>query len=164
MLFPKAAPILIRTAVLLFPNLIALDYQGPVEVLGFLDPNFPGAASLPVQPQANIELTYVAPSLAPVHPIAGPLVVPDMSYEGALASGVQFDAILVPGGVLCLYLTLNTDFKSIRASRSRFQAEQRSRYCQRFHQSSSTRYSSQPERLFPKHLHGCMDPGRLWHS
>ena len=49
MLILKASPIHLRVSVLLFPRVISLDYQGPHEILGFLDANTPAATSLPIE-------------------------------------------------------------------------------------------------------------------
>ena len=103
MLFAKAAPILLRVAVLIFPNLVSLDVQGPIEFLGFVDPKHPAAGNLPIQPKYQLEFHYVAPTFASVKPVAGPSIVPNTTYQLALWRKQQFDVVFVPGGLLHYY-------------------------------------------------------------
>ncbi len=93
----------LKLAVCLFPKVTALDYQGPMELLGFLskesiDQQFPQAA-----PPYAIEPTYLAYTKDPVGPSTGPRFLADTTYEDAI-NGEQYDIILVPGG---------TDFRII---------------------------------------------------
>ncbi|KAJ8515492.1 hypothetical protein ONZ45_g7104 [Pleurotus djamor] len=90
----------LRLAVCLFPGVTCLDYQGPIELLGFLFPenqaimkeHFPDL-SFPV----SIDATYLSHTLDKVKPMAGPTLVPDRTYE-SVKDEEQFDLILIPGG------------------------------------------------------------------
>ena len=96
-----STPQVLRLAVCLFPQVTALDYQGPIELLSFLstenitqykDTYFAKTGL----PKYAIEATYLAENLDPVKPLSGPLVNPDRTFEDAKDD--QFDIVLVPGG------------------------------------------------------------------
>ena len=87
----------LNLAVCLFPNVTALDYQGPVELFGFLSKSVQQLKYIPDSP-VNIGITYVAYTKDPVVPQSGPRIVPDTTYEDAI-HGEQFDIIFVPGGM-----------------------------------------------------------------
>jgi hypothetical protein len=89
-------PLTLRLAVCLFPEVTALDYAGPVELLSFISSKNLQSPMSPFQtpPSHVIETTYLAYTLDPVEPSSGPLLVPSMTYD----TEEQFDIILVPGG------------------------------------------------------------------
>ncbi|KII87073.1 hypothetical protein PLICRDRAFT_176870 [Plicaturopsis crispa FD-325 SS-3] len=98
-------PTPLRLAICLYPGVTVLDYQGPVELLGALDPTImsgPYGMTLFGKnlPKYTIENTYFSHSLDPVKPLSGAQMIPSRTYSDALASGEQFDLILVPGGML----------------------------------------------------------------
>lgn len=73
----------------------ALDYQGPVELLGFVSPidrlGISGACPY------LIDITYFSHTLDPVKLSRGPRVLPTMTYDN-VKSDEQFDIIFIPGG------------------------------------------------------------------
>ncbi len=85
-------------AVCLYNGATSLDYQGPVELLGLrstsirkLFPDILGAN----ETNCAIDATYLANTLDPIVPLAGPKLLPDQTYDDAKE---QFDIILIPGG------------------------------------------------------------------
>ncbi|KZP22349.1 class I glutamine amidotransferase-like protein [Athelia psychrophila] len=90
-------PTLLRLAVCLFPAVTALDYQGPMEMLGFLSPQNleKSVGEFPTEPSYSIEADYLSHTMDPVAPMSGPHVVPTGSYS---TTEKQYDIILVPGG------------------------------------------------------------------
>ncbi|KAK0482541.1 class I glutamine amidotransferase-like protein [Armillaria novae-zelandiae] len=85
-------------AVCLYNGATLLDFQGPVELLGFrstairkLFPDILGAN----ESNCAIDATYLANTLDPVVPLSGPKLLPDQTYDDAKE---QFDIILIPGG------------------------------------------------------------------
>lgn len=92
----------LNLAILLFPGVEALDYQGPVSLLGFISTD--SEIQLPQMPEYRFTITYLAPSQDPVKPVSGPLVHPDKTYDDILVDlengeDVPLDALLVPGGL-----------------------------------------------------------------
>ncbi|KII87074.1 hypothetical protein PLICRDRAFT_112887 [Plicaturopsis crispa FD-325 SS-3] len=97
-------PTPLRLAVCLYPVVTVLDYQGPVELFGGIDPTVlsgPYGTLLFGEnlPKYSIEITYFSHSLDPVKPLSGAPMIPSKTYSDALASGEQFDLVLVPGGL-----------------------------------------------------------------
>ncbi|KAF7425988.1 hypothetical protein PC9H_008350 [Pleurotus ostreatus] len=90
-----SSPTTLRLAVCLFDQVTALDYQGPIEILGFLDPNNV-KPDVPT-PSYLLEITYLARTLEPIKATAGPRALADRTYD-EVGDGEQFDLILVPGG------------------------------------------------------------------
>ncbi|KAI4518404.1 class I glutamine amidotransferase-like protein [Schizophyllum commune Loenen D] len=91
----------LSVAVCLYPNLTALDYQGPIEFLAALSAK---AKPFMFKEQADALPTlgpfvYLSHTLEPVAPgfsgEAGPRMTPDKTYGEAKE---QFDILLVPGG------------------------------------------------------------------
>ena len=87
-----------RMAVCLYNGAASLDYQGPVELLGFrstsirkLFPDILGAN----ETNCAIDATYLANTLDPIAPLSGPKLLADQTYDDAKE---QFDIILIPGG------------------------------------------------------------------
>jgi len=88
----------LRLAVCLFPGVTALDYQGPMELLGFISPKNLNGSRNDIFPEPllySIDATYLSHDLEPVEPTSGPQVLPNLSYGAAVS---QYDIILVPGG------------------------------------------------------------------
>lgn len=89
---------ILSVAVCLFNGVTALDYQGPVELFGFLSPENARAESL--QSPRLLLLTFLSHSLDPVTPSAGgPAVVPRRTYSDVINSKTQYDILLIPGGM-----------------------------------------------------------------
>jgi len=97
---PAALPTL-KLAVCLFPDLTLLDFVGPVQVLGMLEPrNIQAHAALySTLPPVQVEATYFSHNRAPVVGDAGPGLIPQRTYDEVLDDFEQYDLILVPGGV-----------------------------------------------------------------
>ena len=87
----------LKLAVCLFPEVTALDYQGPMELLGFLSKSAQDQKLGPPSPY-QIEATYLGYDKNPIVPAAGPRLVADATYEEG--NEQQFDIILVPGGMI----------------------------------------------------------------
>lgn len=88
-------------AVCLYNYNTSLDFAGPVEIFGFLDPvRFPKIAFLFEKegpesiPKVALDVHYLSVNLDPVIPDAGPRLVPTDLYS----TEKQYDVILVPGG------------------------------------------------------------------
>ncbi|KAI0785631.1 class I glutamine amidotransferase-like protein [Abortiporus biennis] len=93
----------LKIAVCLFPLVTASDYQGPIDLLGFLDKNMAPGSHFPEldfnpTPKYNFEIIYLASTKDSVKPDAGPRVVGDETYEDILKKKEQFDILLIPGG------------------------------------------------------------------
>ncbi|TCD60943.1 hypothetical protein EIP91_009277 [Steccherinum ochraceum] len=89
-----------KLAVCLFTNITTLDFQGPIEQIGFLSPqNVLSAASDPyhIDSKIAIEPVFLGPTSEPVKAFSGPNLVPTKSYDDVGAEE-QFDILLVPGG------------------------------------------------------------------
>lgn len=88
----------LSVAVCLFPNLTALDYQGAVELLGFLKtetvPMMPFSQNL----KYSLRFTYLSHNLDPVPLSSGPDALPQGTYKDVMNSNQQFNILLVPGG------------------------------------------------------------------
>jgi putative intracellular protease/amidase len=90
----------LRLAVCLYPGVTALDYQGPMELFGFISNkslNGPKNSRLPLpEPlKYTIETTFLSHDTKPVEPKSGPLILPNASYTDPTG---QYDIVLVPGG------------------------------------------------------------------
>ncbi|KAL5485107.1 hypothetical protein ACEPAI_7749 [Sanghuangporus weigelae] len=92
----QAQPEVLSVAICLFDRVTALDYQGPIELFGRLDPDNARANSL--QPPRFLRLVFLSHSLDPITPDIGPSVLPQRTYSDAIDSKVQYDILLVPGG------------------------------------------------------------------
>ena len=89
-------PTTLKLAVCIFPDVVTLDYQGPMELIGFLSKEVIAQNQTPT-PAYEVEATYLAYTKDPVKAVSGPYVLPDATYDDAI-NGEQFDLILVPGG------------------------------------------------------------------
>ena len=85
-------------AVCIFPIVCPTDFQGPVELLSFIDPETVARGGLlPSVPDTTIKVTFVGVTSDPVKGSSGPKLQPDRTYSD-IKEGEQFDIILVPGG------------------------------------------------------------------
>ncbi|EGN96516.1 hypothetical protein SERLA73DRAFT_184586 [Serpula lacrymans var. lacrymans S7.3] len=86
--------------VCLYEDVTALDFQGPLQLIGMLQEKNIQNTSLPFPspPTHAVKITYAGDSTA-VTPDAGPTFAVEKknTYEELLGSGEQFDMILVPG-------------------------------------------------------------------
>ena len=96
-----SAPPTLRLAICLFPDLTLLDFIGPAQVLGTLEPKTIQAyrTFYPTLPPVQVEATYFSHNLEPVFGDVGPGLIPQKTYEEVLDNFEQYDLILVPGGV-----------------------------------------------------------------
>ena len=90
----------LRLAICMFPNLTLLDFIGPVQVLGLLQPKIIQAHTelYPMLPSIQIETTYFSHDRTPVVGDVGPGLIPQRTYGEVLENFEQYDLILVPGG------------------------------------------------------------------
>ena len=84
---------LLRLVVCLFPDVCALDFVGPMELLSFLFPAYVDAGFGTFS--HTVEVTYASISKNPVRTGSALTILPDKSYDEATE---QFDVVLVPGG------------------------------------------------------------------
>ncbi|KIP04522.1 hypothetical protein PHLGIDRAFT_120629 [Phlebiopsis gigantea 11061_1 CR5-6] len=91
-------PEVLSLAVVLFDQVFALDFQGPLALFSILAPDPEIAKLLPHTPAYNIAASYLAVSADPVHAAGGPQLVPTRTYA-SVKPGEQFDIILIPGGL-----------------------------------------------------------------
>lgn len=145
-----SAPINLRLAVCLFDDVTSLDYQGPLALFGFLEPEvvkvLPIFANSP--PKYTFEVTYLAHTLDPVKSSPGPPVVPSRTYDDIKADE-QFDVILIPGGELLLDMSLIQPSISITdiSPRSLRPSGRRPQASTRLHHPPSTGYQTHFNRL-----------------
>ncbi|THH26706.1 hypothetical protein EUX98_g7482 [Antrodiella citrinella] len=93
---PQAPPVL-TLAICLFDEVTALDYQGPMELLGFVSPSMLTGQTSFGNPAYAIAPTYLSPKDGPVKPTSGPLLLASRTYD-SVGPDEQFDIILIPGG------------------------------------------------------------------
>jgi len=85
----------LRLAVCLYPGLTALDYQGPIELFGFISKkSVNDGIPLPEPLKYTIEITFLSHDMNPVEPKSGPMILPNASYTDPTG---QYDIVLVPG-------------------------------------------------------------------
>jgi hypothetical protein len=79
---PVTMTVHLRLAVCLYPGLTALDYQGSVELFGFISSESlnSGIGLLPLPQPYTIETTFLSHDMEPVKPSSGPRVLPNASY------------------------------------------------------------------------------------
>lgn len=97
----STTPPTLKLAVCLFPDVTLLDFIGPVQVLGLLQPKAiqARAALCPTSPPVQVEATYFSHNLAPIVGDVGPGLIPQRTYGEVLEKFEQYDLILVPGGM-----------------------------------------------------------------
>ncbi|KLO14623.1 class I glutamine amidotransferase-like protein [Schizopora paradoxa] len=84
-----------NVAICLFNNVTALDFQGPIELFGFLSPaSLERRGSSLFDPKIALNLHYLSTTLDPITPISGPKMNPTDVYS----STKQYDILLIPGG------------------------------------------------------------------
>ncbi|KAH7332586.1 class I glutamine amidotransferase-like protein [Rhizoctonia solani] len=86
-----------KFGVVLFPKLIILDFQWPMELLGFLAKGSMTQTN-PAWPFVpyEFEIDYLAESLDPIVPSVGPPLAPSKTFSQV--NSTQYDILLVPGG------------------------------------------------------------------
>ncbi|KAH8073013.1 class I glutamine amidotransferase-like protein [Cristinia sonorae] len=90
----------LKLAVCLFDDVTTLDFQGPLEHLGFLARWNVVETAPPftrIDSKFIIDSVFLGPSTDPVRPCTGPLMIPTRTYD-SVGEDEQFDMILVPGG------------------------------------------------------------------
>ncbi|KIJ52507.1 hypothetical protein M422DRAFT_58665 [Sphaerobolus stellatus SS14] len=87
----------LHLALCLFPDVTALDYQGPVELFGYISPKNIARQELFKESPCLIDITYFSHTMDPIEPSAGPHILPMRTYDD-VKDGEQFDIIFVPGG------------------------------------------------------------------
>ncbi|KAJ3761714.1 class I glutamine amidotransferase-like protein [Lentinula raphanica] len=103
---PLAVSKVYRLALCLYPEVTALDYQGPIEFLGGFSTEYRSDLNSYLHvhhleeylPPFAIDIEYVSHSLDAIKPLAGPRMLPTRTYEGVMKSGEQFDILMIPGG------------------------------------------------------------------
>ncbi|KAH8079448.1 class I glutamine amidotransferase-like protein [Cristinia sonorae] len=94
----QQSPPTLKLAVCLFNNVAATDFQGPVELFGFLSPsrletNNPGFG----MPKYAISTTYLSLIDGLITPMSGPSMMGSTTYD-KVGPDEQFNIILIPGG------------------------------------------------------------------
>ncbi|KAH8073011.1 class I glutamine amidotransferase-like protein [Cristinia sonorae] len=85
------SPKILKLALCLFNDVTALDFQGPLELFGFIArPNV-------IEAETLIKPVYLGPSPDPIKPWAGAPMIPTRTYD-SVGEDEQFDIILIPGG------------------------------------------------------------------
>jgi hypothetical protein len=132
------APIILHLAVCLYPNVTALDYQGPIELLSFISAGrYSTLDRLGIHSNYVIDATYFSHSLEPVSPVAGPSVQASRTYDEVKADE-QFDILLVPGGGLKLFTILGI-IDSYSSYRPGCQTRRRAKRLDRVRQETGSR-------------------------
>jgi len=90
-------PKILKIAVCIFPGVATLDYQGPMELFGFLAPSRLSDERSTTSSPFALEPTYISYTKDPVKPASGPLVLPDRTFDDIPAEE-QFEIVLIPGG------------------------------------------------------------------
>ncbi|KAK7034030.1 hypothetical protein VNI00_012461 [Paramarasmius palmivorus] len=87
-----------RLAVCLYPDVAALDYQGPIEMLGGFSTELQARFGhyYKTRPSCAINVEFLSHTKEPVKPVAGPGLVPTLTYKEAMETDI--DIILIPGG------------------------------------------------------------------
>ena len=93
------APPVLSLAVCLYDQVASTDFQGSLELFGFITPKLLESKIFPMNPAYAIEPSYLSVTLDPVSPGSGPALVPTRTYD-SVKPGEQFDIVFVPGGKL----------------------------------------------------------------
>ena len=93
------APSVLSLAVCLYDGVAATDFQGSLELFGFISPKSLENKSWSTDPAYVIEPSYLAVTLDPVTSMSGPALLPTRTYDSVKPSE-QFDIVFVPGGKL----------------------------------------------------------------
>ena len=87
-------------AVCLFDYVTAIDFQGPMDLIGSISPwmvfNPPKAVGS-LGAKVAVDAVYLGPTVDPVKPVAGPQMIPTRTYD-SVKEGEQFDILLIPCG------------------------------------------------------------------
>jgi putative intracellular protease/amidase len=82
----------LRIAITIFPEAMALDWVGPLDILNTLSKEEgTKPKSIP-----SVKIVIVGDTLTPIKQSNGMMVTPEITYE--TARGQEWDAVLVPGG------------------------------------------------------------------
>jgi cyclohexyl-isocyanide hydratase len=82
----------LRIAITIFPEAMALDWVGPLDILNTLSRDESSKPStIP-----SVKLVIVGDSLAPIRQSNGMMVTPEITFEDAKTQ--EWDAVLIPGG------------------------------------------------------------------
>lgn len=82
----------LRIAITIFPEAMALDWVGPLDILNTLSKV---EASKP-ESIPSVKIVIVGDTLTPIKQSNGMMVTPEITYETAKSQ--EWDAVLVPGG------------------------------------------------------------------
>jgi len=86
----------LKLAVVLFNRANFLDFLGPVEQFGFLQPSH-SSADIETD-RVTLSIEYLGPTRDPIKPDRGPAVLVDRAYD-EVGDDERFDILLVPGGM-----------------------------------------------------------------
>ena len=82
----------LRIAITIFPEAMALDWVGPLDILNTLSRDESSKpASIP-----SVKITIVGDALTPIKQSNGMMITPEITFETAKVQ--EWDAVLVPGG------------------------------------------------------------------
>ena len=82
----------LRIAITIFPEAMALDWVGPLDILNTLSRDESSKpASIP-----SVKITIVGDALTPIKQSNGMMITPEITFETAKSQ--EWDAVLVPGG------------------------------------------------------------------
>lgn len=84
-----------NVGLVLFNGVTSLDFQGPMELFGFLVHD---GARKAMGSKVAFSFDYLATSRDPITPTVSPQILPSKTFKEALAEGKQYDIILIPGG------------------------------------------------------------------
>jgi len=82
----------LRIAITIFPEAMALDWVGPLDILNTLSRN---EGSKP-ESIPSVKIVIVGDTLTPIKQSNGMMVTPEITFD--TAKGQEWDAVLVPGG------------------------------------------------------------------
>jgi transcriptional regulator GlxA family with amidase domain len=82
----------LRIAITIFPEAMALDWVGPLDILNTLSRPETKPPTIPA-----VECIIVGDSISPIKMSNGMQVTPELTYE--VAQNQEWDAVLVPGGM-----------------------------------------------------------------
>lgn len=91
------APTELSLAVCLFPLVAPTDFQGALGLFSFLSQEVVDLGFTPATVSTYIKPTYLGITKDPIHPISGPELLVNRTYDD-VKEGEQFDIIFVPGG------------------------------------------------------------------
>ncbi|KAJ6577797.1 class I glutamine amidotransferase-like protein [Mycena capillaripes] len=93
-----AQPKHFKIGVCLYPECTMLDFDGAIELLSPLELQARAKSAFSGDVPVTTEVFYLAHTLEPVKPFAGPRLVPDKTYDDPSLD--ELNVILVPGGTV----------------------------------------------------------------